>query len=379
MTARRLAKGGHIDRSTPLSFSWDGISMKGFTGDTLASALMANGEQILGRSFKYHRPRGIMSAGVEESGALVTVGEGARRDANVRATTQPLYDGLGARGQNAWPSVRTDFAAVNNLFGRFFAAGFYYKTFMGLPPFEWGRGTGMWMRYEKIIRKAAGMGQASREADPDHYEHAHGYCDLLVVGSGPAGRAAALAAALAGCDVVLVEQDATLGVLGPAGDLSVVRVQERPDGIDVAKEVMGQAQHRTSRSPPPVTGGGDAKRADTVDVHKLPELSGAEVRSPQRCSPPRVVRSRSKGRLRTPLAAGRRRRRATDLACLSSPLRLEDGDSAMCLANIEEESPMHTSFLGQLGQHRLYITGRREPDLVPDAAVSYTHLRAHET
>ena len=136
MTARRLAKGGHIDRSTPLSFSWDGISMKGFTGDTLASALMANGEQILGRSFKYHRPRGIMSAGVEESGALVTVGEGARRDANVRATTQPLYDGLVARGQNAWPSVRTDFAAVNNLFGRFFAAGFYYKTFMGLPPFE---------------------------------------------------------------------------------------------------------------------------------------------------------------------------------------------------------------------------------------------------
>ena len=211
MTARRLAKGGHIDRSTPLSFSWDGTPMIGFTGDTLASALMANGEQILGRSFKYHRPRGIMSAGVEESGALVTVGEGARRDANVRATTQALYDGLVARGQNAWPNVRVDFGAVNNLLGRFFSAGFYYKTFMGLPPFEWGRGTGMWMRYEKIIRKAAGMGQASREPDPDCYEHAHSYCDLLVVGSGPAGRAAALAAALAGCDVVLVEQDSALG------------------------------------------------------------------------------------------------------------------------------------------------------------------------
>jgi len=211
MTAQRLPKGGHIDRACPLTFHWDGTSMSGYAGDTLASALMANGEQILGRSFKYHRPRGIMSAGVEESGALVTVGQGAKQDANVRATTQPLYEGLIARGQNAWPSVRLDFGAINNLFGRFFAAGFYYKTFMGLPPFEWGRGTGMWMRYEKIIRKAAGMGTASREPDPDHYEHAHGYCDLLIVGSGPAGRAAALCAANAGCDVILVEQDAVLG------------------------------------------------------------------------------------------------------------------------------------------------------------------------
>ena len=211
MTAQRLPKGGHIDRTCPLTFHWDGTPMSGYAGDTLASALMANGEQILGRSFKYHRPRGIMSAGVEESGALVTVGQGAKQDANVRATTQPLYEGLIARGQNAWPSVRLDFGAINNLFGRFFAAGFYYKTFMGLPPFEWGRGTGMWMRYEKIIRKAAGMGTASREPDPDRYEHAHGYCDLLVVGSGPAGRAAAHCAAKAGCDVILVEQDAVMG------------------------------------------------------------------------------------------------------------------------------------------------------------------------
>ena len=225
MTAQRLPKGGHIDRTCPLTFHWDDTFMSGYAGDTLASALMANGEQILGRSFKYHRPRGIMSAGVEESGALVTVGQGAKQDANVRATTQPLYEGLIARGQNAWPSVRLDFGAINSLFGRFFAAGFYYKTFMGLPPFEWGRGTGMWMRYEKIIRKAAGMGTASREPDPDRYEHAHGYCDLLIVGSGPAGRAAAHCAAKAGCDVILVEQDAALGgdTLSQPGNTSALQ------------------------------------------------------------------------------------------------------------------------------------------------------------
>ena len=173
MSARRLEAGGRIDRTRKLRFRWDGRELTGYTGDTLASALMANGERVLGRSFKYHRPRGIMSAGVEESGALVTVGAGDRRDPNVRATTQELYDGLVAQGQNAWPSVRFDLGSVNNLLSRFFVAGFYYKTFMGLPPFEWGSGTGMWMRYEKLIRRAAGMGEVSRAPDPDHYEHAH--------------------------------------------------------------------------------------------------------------------------------------------------------------------------------------------------------------
>lgn len=211
MSARRLAKGGRIDRSKPLTFSWDGQTMTGYPGDNLASALMANGEKVLGRSFKYHRPRGIMSAGVEESGALVTVGTGPRRDPNVKATTQELYNGLVASGQNAWPNVRFDVGAVNSLFSPFFSAGFYYKTFMGLPPFEWGSGTGMWMRYEKIIRKAAGMGTASREPDPDSYEHAHDFCDVLVVGSGPAGLAAAQTAADAGLEVLLVEQDSEPG------------------------------------------------------------------------------------------------------------------------------------------------------------------------
>ncbi|QOF75093.1 sarcosine oxidase subunit alpha family protein (plasmid) [Aminobacter sp. SR38] len=211
MTARRLETGGRIDRSSPITFCWDGTILNGFAGDTLASALMANGQTVLGRSFKYHRPRGIMSAGVEESGAIVSVGRGPRHEPNVKATMQELYDGLEARGQNAWPNVRFDLGAMNGLFGRFFAAGFYYKTFMGLPPFEWGQGTGLWMKYEKLIRKAAGMGTASRERDPDSYEHAHAFCDVLVVGSGPAGLCAALTAANAGRDVLLVEQDFALG------------------------------------------------------------------------------------------------------------------------------------------------------------------------
>lgn len=152
MTARRLDSGGRIDREQRIEFSWDGQRLRGFSGDSLASALLANNQQVLGRSFKYHRPRGIMSAGVEESGAMVTVGSGAKRDPNVKATMQELYPGLVASGQNAWPSVRFDLGAVNNLFNRFFAAGFYYKTFMGIPPFEWfSKGTGLWMKYEKII------------------------------------------------------------------------------------------------------------------------------------------------------------------------------------------------------------------------------------
>lgn len=211
MAARRLAEGGRIDRTQPLNFSWDDRVMTGYRGDTLASALLANNERVLGRSFKYHRPRGVMSAGVEESGALVTAGAGARRDPNVRVTVQELYEGLTATGQSAWPNVRFDVGGVNNLFSRFFVAGFYYKTFMGAPPFEWGSGTGWWMWYEKFIRKAAGMGEASREPDPDQYEHAHVYCDVLVVGSGPAGFAAAHTAAEAGLDVLLVEQDYELG------------------------------------------------------------------------------------------------------------------------------------------------------------------------
>ena len=219
MTARRLDQGGRIDRRQPVTFTWDGLPLQGFAGDTVAAALMAANQQIVGRSFKYHRPRGIMSAGVEESGAIVAIGSGSRREPNVKATMQELYDGLVVAGQNAWPNVRFDVGAVSDRFGRFFAAGFYYKMFMGIPPFEWGRGTAVWMQYEKLIRKAAGMGRASREADPDCYDHAHGFCDLLVVGAGPAGLSAAAVAARQGLDVLLIEQDFMLGgaMLGRGG------------------------------------------------------------------------------------------------------------------------------------------------------------------
>ena len=213
MSAQRLVSGGRIDRSKIINFYWDNRQMEGHSGDTLASALMANNQQIIGRSFKYHRPRGIMSSGVEESGAIVTVGKGARTDPNVKATTQELYQGLEAYGQNAWPNVRFDFGSISNIFSQFLAAGFYYKTFMGLPPFEWGRGTAIWMLYEKFIRRAAGMGTASREADPDLYEHGHIFCDVLIVGSGPAGLSAAAKLSKLGLDILLVEQD-----FEPGGD-----------------------------------------------------------------------------------------------------------------------------------------------------------------
>lgn len=211
MTASRLTDGGLIDRQTPLTFRWEGKSLQGFKGDTLASALLANGESIVARSFKYHRPRGVMSAGVEEAGAFGTIGEGGRTDPNVALTTVELHDGLVARGQNAWPNVRWDIGAVLGMFGRFFSAGFYYKTFMGIPPFESGRGTGVWMQYEKLIRRSAGMGTIARLPDPDRYEHGNLHCDVLVVGSGVAGASAAIAAAEAGLDVVLVEQDFSVG------------------------------------------------------------------------------------------------------------------------------------------------------------------------
>ena len=199
--AFRTDEGGLIDRNRPLSFRFAGRAMSGFSGDTLASALLANGVRLVGRSFKYHRPRGIMAAGPEEPNALVQFGKGARSTPNVRATEIELFDGLEAAPVNCWPSLRFDFTAVNDRLSRFLPAGFYYKTFM------WPD----WHLYEGAIRRAAGLGRAPEAADPDRYENRFAHCELLVVGGGPAGLTAALAAARRGGRVILAEQDWLLG------------------------------------------------------------------------------------------------------------------------------------------------------------------------
>ncbi|MDR7256709.1 sarcosine oxidase subunit alpha [Sphingomonas sp. BE270] len=182
-----------------LRFTFDGVPLRARTGDTLAAELLANGIGLVARSFKYHRPRGILSAGVEEPNALVTVGEGGRREPNTRATDVYVYDGLVAHSQNRWPSLAFDLGAINGLAARFLTAGFYYKTFFGPPS--------RWLLYERFIRRAAGLGKAPTTPDPDPYEHRSAFCDVLVVGGGPAGIAAARAGVQAGERVLLVEQD----------------------------------------------------------------------------------------------------------------------------------------------------------------------------
>ncbi|WP_137703101.1 sarcosine oxidase subunit alpha family protein [Marimonas lutisalis] len=196
--------GGLIDRGKPLRFTFDGHSYQGFAGDTLASALLANDIRMVARSFKYHRPRGIMTAGSEEPNALVTLGTGAAQEPNLRATTLELHDGLAAHSQNRWPSLDWDLLALNDLAAPFFGAGFYYKTFM------WPRA--FWEKlYEPAIRRAAGLGALSGQPNADRYEKAFAHCDLLVVGAGPAGLMAALTAARAGADVILADEDTVMG------------------------------------------------------------------------------------------------------------------------------------------------------------------------
>ena len=204
----RTSAGGCIDRGKPIRFTFDGKSFTGFTGDTLASALLANGVHLVGRSFKYHRPRGIMAAGSEEPNALVDIDRGQGRSTpNLRMTQVELYDGLIARSQNRWPSLEFDVGAVNNLLSPVFTAGFYYKTFMG--PF---RNAWLWNKvFEPIIRRAAGLGNAPTEADPDRYANQYAHCDVLVVGGGPAGLTAALTAAEAGGQVMLCDEQSEFG------------------------------------------------------------------------------------------------------------------------------------------------------------------------
>ncbi len=200
MSAHRLEGEGAIQRDTTLSFRFDGRDYSGHPGDTLASALLAAGVRLMGRSFKYHRPRGLLGAGSEEPNALVELREGARREPNTRATMIELFEGLEACSQNRWPSLGFDVGAVNSRLASLLVAGFYYKTFMW-PAAFWEK------LYEPAIRRAAGLGRVSLEADPDTYEKVHAFCDLLVIGAGAAGLAAALTAGRAGARVIVCDED----------------------------------------------------------------------------------------------------------------------------------------------------------------------------
>ena len=201
---------GSVDRSRPLAFTFDGVAYEGCAGDTLASALLANGVHLVGRSYKYHRPRGILSAGAEEPNALVSLSRGPGRfTPNLRATQIELYDGLSASSQNRWPSLAFDVGAINDLLSPLFGAGFYYKTFMG--PNLFGKNWAWTHVYEPAIRRAAGLGIAPREPDPDRYQRTFAHCDVLIVGAGPAGLAAALAASASGARVVVCDENPAPG------------------------------------------------------------------------------------------------------------------------------------------------------------------------
>jgi len=222
--AYRNASGGRIDRSKPLKFTFDGIEYGGFAGDTLASALLANGVRLVGRSFKYHRRRGIVSAGVEEPNALVQLRGGDRTEPDLRATEVELFDGLIAESQNRWPSLNFDIGAVNDLVAPLIPAGFYYKTFMAPAK--------LWHNYEHWIRKAAGLGRAPDGPDPDRYDHRYAHCDVLIAGGGPSGLMAALAAGRAGARVILADS-------GPDWGGSLLNRRVAIDGKPAADWVAG--------------------------------------------------------------------------------------------------------------------------------------------
>ncbi|MFT5550079.1 MAG: sarcosine oxidase subunit alpha, partial [Candidatus Azotimanducaceae bacterium] len=199
----RIAHGGRIDRDNQLKFSFNGKTYTGQAGDTLASALLANGIHMVGRSWKYHRPRGILSAGAEEPNAIFQLEKGEKTIPNARATQVELYDDLDASSVNCWPSLDFDLLSINSKVSRMLPAGFYYKTFM------WPKS--MWMKYEHIIRKASGLGKSPEVNDTDRYEHSHRHCDVLVAGGGVAGLTAALAAGRAGARVILVDEQSEFG------------------------------------------------------------------------------------------------------------------------------------------------------------------------
>ena len=205
MSAHRIAGAGRLDAAAAVNFTFDGKAYQGRAGDSLASALLAGGVVLFGRSFKYHRPRGLLGAGAEEPNALISVDRGGGRfTPNLRATAIEIYDGLNARSQNRWPSLQTDLGSINDRLGRFFPAGFYNKTFM------WPRS--FWEKlYEPAIRSMAGLGDAPTDVDPDVYDATYAHCDVLIVGAGPAGIDAALAASASRKKVFLLDEQDELG------------------------------------------------------------------------------------------------------------------------------------------------------------------------
>jgi sarcosine oxidase subunit alpha len=215
----RTEQGGRVDREREITFTFNGKRYSGLAGDTLCSALLANGVHLIGRSWKYHRPRGVMSAGSEEPNAIFQVEKGNRTIPNARGTQVELYDNLDANSVNCWPSLDFDLLSINSKFSRLMPAGFYYKTFM------WPKS--MWKKYEHFIRKASGLGETPRENDPDRYEHAHQHCDVLIVGGGVAGLSAALAAGRAGARVILADEQSEPGGLTLAGTAQI-------DGVDAS-------------------------------------------------------------------------------------------------------------------------------------------------
>ncbi len=240
MSTRLENTGRLIDRSQPVSFRFNGRRLQGYAGDTLASALMASGQMMMGRSFKYHRPRGVLASGVEEPNALVGLGAGARYEPDQRATTTELFDGLEAVSQNHWPSLEFDIGAINNRLARFLPAGFYYKTFMA-PPFAWAK------LFEPFVRQSAGIGKAPKQSDSDTYEYLYAHYDVVVVGGGVAGLAAARSAAASGVKVLLVEQSAHWGGRAPV-DGGEIDGQSTEAWIEAALAELEAAPNVTLRS-----------------------------------------------------------------------------------------------------------------------------------
>jgi sarcosine oxidase subunit alpha len=229
----RLSRGGRlIDRSASQEFSFNGKKLRGLKGDTLAAALLANDQMLVGRSFKYHRPRGIVAAGPEEPNALVGMGRGSRFEPNQRVTTTELFDGLEAQSQNHWPSLEFDVGVINNSLARFLPGGFYYKTFM-YPRAAWKH------VFEPIIRASAGLGKAPKDRDADRYEQAYTFCDVLVIGGGIAGLQAALVAGASGARVIVLEQTANWGGRAPV-DGDVIEGGSADAWVKSAVEALGK-------------------------------------------------------------------------------------------------------------------------------------------